>query len=93
MQEKICQAHMAGQMDAGVRDPSWSNAFAYYLRNMTTAPSASPNTGSPKLPLMSEVEVHIHGVWSVCKNTDIGALLTGAQLAYDFIERQLRAGA
>ena len=28
--EKICQAHMAGQLDAGCKEPSWSNAHAYY---------------------------------------------------------------
>jgi hypothetical protein len=28
--EMICQAHMAGQKDAGCNAPSWSNAFAYY---------------------------------------------------------------
>lgn len=34
MQEIICQAHMAGQMDAGCKEPSWSNALAYYLKNV-----------------------------------------------------------
>jgi len=30
MREEICQAHMAGQMDAGCKEPSWSNAHAYF---------------------------------------------------------------
>ena len=30
IQEEICQAHMAGQMDAGCTHPSWSNASAYF---------------------------------------------------------------
>jgi len=32
MQELICQAHMAGQKDAGCSHPSWSNALAYFLK-------------------------------------------------------------
>ena len=28
--EKICQAHIAGQRDAGCKEPSWSNAYSYY---------------------------------------------------------------
>jgi hypothetical protein len=30
MKEIICQAHMAGQIDAGCKEPSWSNAHAYF---------------------------------------------------------------
>jgi len=30
MKERVCQAHMSGQRDAGCKSPSWSTAFAYY---------------------------------------------------------------
>ena len=59
---------------------------------MEAAPSASTNTGSPKLPLLENVESHIKGL---CRDGayPVGDVLTGAQLAYDYIERQLRASA
>ncbi len=34
IKEIVCQAHMAGQMDAGCKEPSWSEAHAYYVNNV-----------------------------------------------------------
>ena len=31
LQEIVCQAHMAGQHDQGGIDPSWSEAFTYWI--------------------------------------------------------------
>ena len=52
--------------------------------------NSSPNTGSPKLPTLEEVESHVHDVTmrgSYCGHP------SKIELAYDFICRQLRAGA
>jgi hypothetical protein len=47
-EEEICQAHMAGQMDAGCKEPSWSNALAYYFKNrapLATKEEVCPHWG------------------------------------------------
>jgi len=46
MREEICQAHMAGQFDAGCKSPSWSNAHAYF----TKVEEKFKSTNSPSLP-------------------------------------------
>ncbi len=59
-----------------------------------SAEQQTDNTGSPKLPLLNDVESYIKHIYGLNnQSSDIGELLTGAQLTYDYIERQLRAGA
>jgi len=45
VKEVVCQAHMAGQLNAGCAEPSWSEAHAHYTYKAQPALSDSPPKG------------------------------------------------
>ena len=61
MQEIICQAHMAGQMDAGCREPSWSNAHAYYSKNVVCSHSTDVQQLQAKITALVNNHCEIYG--------------------------------
>jgi DNA-directed RNA polymerase subunit RPC12/RpoP len=72
MQEEICQAHMAGQMDAGVRDPSWSNALAYFntlegvREHAPNTPKVETITPCPECSEPQRIESMQRWAWKYC---------------------------
>jgi len=45
VKEVVCQAHMAGQLNAGCAEPSWSEAHTHYTYKAQPALSDSPPKG------------------------------------------------
>ena len=68
--------------------------FECASENKEAAPSASTNTGSPKLPSSTEVWNHVCEYSPALRTVEqIAADRRVAKLVYEFIYRQLRAGA
>jgi hypothetical protein len=63
----------------------------YARQNKGSCQAQQTTRPAVKLPQLAEVETKVKEMWAVCKDTDLGTLLTGAQLAYSFIERKLQA--